>query len=148
MSKQIHIKATHGKVDPATAPNRGTIDFQTGSAAANQLIAELSGKLGKQLENRPTIVIPFETEASAEDFKNFINGFNPATVLPPGMEEMGDTVTGMYSMGLAFADISRIGNELVLTAKDPIEMISATLGPFAPITSSLNCSIKSTVAFA
>jgi hypothetical protein len=63
------------------------------------------------------------------------------------MEEMGDTVTGFYQMGLAFADISRIGNELVLTAKDPIDMITATLGPFAPITSSLNCSIKSTVAF-
>ena len=64
------------------------------------------------------------------------------------MEEMGETVTGFYQMGLAFADISRIGNELVLTAKDPIDMITATLGPFAPITSSLNCSIKSTVAFA
>lgn len=63
MSKEIHFKLTHGQVDKATAPNRGSFDFQTGTAAADKLIAELSAKYGKELDNRPTIVVGFENES-------------------------------------------------------------------------------------
>jgi len=75
MSKEIHFKITHGKVDLSAASNKGSVDFQTGSIAANQLIGELNGRFGKQLNDRPTIVIPFENESNAEEFKNFFSTF-------------------------------------------------------------------------
>jgi len=72
MSKEIHLKVTHGNVDPLTAPNRGTFEFATGKSASDKLTAELNGKFGESFEDRPLIVIPFESEDSAENFKTFV----------------------------------------------------------------------------
>ena len=87
MHKQIHIKATHGKVDPLSAPNRGSFEFATGTHAAQNLVAELNGKFGEGFENRPVIVIPFETADHAEQFKIFAENFVPSMIAEPANDE-------------------------------------------------------------
>lgn len=80
MSKQIHVKVAHGHVDPVTAPNRGTFELKTGSAAASQLTAELQGRFGEDFHDRPVIVIPFESADHAEQFKTLAENFVPSLI--------------------------------------------------------------------
>lgn len=112
------------------------------------MIAELNGRFGKQLDNRPTFVIPFETEASAEDFKEFVLGFTPSDLVPEGMDEVKEQVQVMHAMTLSSMELTRIGTDLLITTKDPIDLIAAALGPFTPITSTLNCSVTGKAGFA
>lgn len=87
MSKQIHIKATHGVVDPITAPNRGSIEFQTGKQAADKLIAELNGRFGQALNDRLTVVVPFESEDAAEAFKTFLTNLELSKMVGEELKE-------------------------------------------------------------
>lgn len=96
MSKQIHIKVTHGQVDPNTAPNRGSFELKTGAAAASQLVAELNGRFGETFTDRPVIVIPFETADHAEQFKTFVENFVPSMIHETEKDEEFKTIRDAF----------------------------------------------------
>jgi hypothetical protein len=149
MSKEIHFKVKQGIVDSQSAPNRGSIDVTTGAAAASQLAAELSGRYGEELNDRPTIVIPFDSESAAEDFKSLLETFSPEVDLMPKSREEYVTDEEKEEMKAKWTavketyvkpNIKRIGNELVLTRSCPIEELTGIAAPAAAI---LNSSVNS-----
>ena len=130
MSKQIHVKVTHGQVNPATAPNRGSFELKTGSAAASQLSSELSGRFGETFTDRPVIVIPFDSADNAEQFKTFVDNFVPSLIRDTEKDEEFKMIRDQFIKPSA----KRIGNDIILTRQDPIEEMIATIGPFTAIT--------------
>ncbi len=63
------MKARHGTVNEDTAPNKAKVELTTGASAVTQMVAELNGKYGMELNDRPTLVISFNSEDAAEEVK-------------------------------------------------------------------------------
>lgn len=77
-----------------------------------------------------------------------INCFHVTDCIPEGMEEMGQMASGFVIMGLQMINMTRVGNDVVVTLKDAIEPMVAAIAPFSPVTSTMNISIQGSLAFA
>ena len=150
MPKNIKIQVSQGNVDPQSAPNRGTIEIETGNQAATDLVAQLNGMYGEEFTDRAVCVIHFTSEDAAEEFKTFLEGDNPLyELLPDAMKEGNEESmqeqtlmawTQFRTIGIPY--IKRVGNDLILTRDDPFDLAVMAVQPFSSITADAHVKVR------
>jgi hypothetical protein len=154
MPKTIHLNIKNGDVSLENAPNTGSVEIQMGAEHVDRMNAELTSKVGFEVNDRATMIIPFESEEAAEAFITLVNEFDvnqvseKQKVAPEGNQELTREKQKMVFETYLKPKLERMGTEVVLTREEPIEDIQNLVEPFAPMLQSLSADVTCKFAFA